>query len=87
MDMAKPKYESEKQKSLYMIASLVFIVIIFAAVIYFGLGKPSITGEVTLDKGEFNMITPFGFSFIMLLIGVMAAIFVIFMISRESVER
>ena len=85
--MAQSKTDKEKQKSLYMMSAIVFIVVVFAAVMYFGLDKPSITGEVTLNQEEFNVMTPFGFNLSMLFIGVMAAIFVIFMIARESVEK
>lgn len=76
-----------KNKYTCQIAVLIFVVIILAAGIYLGFGMPSITGQVTLNEQEFNMLTPFGFNFGMLIIGVIGVIYVILLISKEGVER
>ena len=76
-----------KKKYVYHIAALILIVLILALGVYFGFETPSVTGQVTLNEEEFNMLTPFGFNLGMLVVGAMAAIYVVLLISKEGIEK
>ena len=79
--------KASKKKPFYQIAALVFVVLILAGGIYLGFEKPSITGQVTINEEEFNILTPFGFNLGMLVIGAMAAMYTVLLITKESVEK
>ena len=73
--------------SYIQMAMIIFIILVFAAVMYFSFGRPSITGDVTMTQGEFNIITPIGFSFSMLIVGAIAVTFTIFALMKEGAGK
>lgn len=78
---------TKRESPLFQVGALIFFIMILAVVIFFSAGKPSITGQVILNEQEFNLVTPFGFNLAMLVIGVIAAIFTVFMVVKEGMEH
>ena len=77
----------ENKQTMYQITGIVFIIIVLVVVVYFSIGQPRITGQVSLNENQYNMLTPFGFNFGMLVIGAMTVMFVSFLLAKEGVEK
>lgn len=76
--------EDKERKYGMQVAGLFFVVLVLAFFMYFAFQQPAITGAVTYSNEEANLLTPFGFNLGMLVIGVMGAVFVMFLITKES---
>ena len=85
--MAQSEYKKYKNNQLFQIVILIFVIVVIAAGIYLGFDKPSITGQITLNEEELNMLTPFGFNVGILIVGAIAAIYTILLITKESAEK
>ena len=79
--------QERKNKHIYQITALALVIVFLAGGIYFAFGAPAITGQVIMNEEGFNTLTPFGFNLGMLVIGAMAAIYTVLLITKESVEK